>query len=73
MLTSRRKNDLSKRERQKRYLTTGAAAGLIKVETLVPPEGRGEILRVAARLRKRGRREAARTRTDMGQGNRGQG
>jgi hypothetical protein len=47
---------LSKRERQKRYRTTGAAANLIKVETLVPPKGRAEILRLAARLRKRARR-----------------
>lgn len=49
------KSILSKRERQKRYRTTGAAANLIKVETLVPPEGRAEILRLAARLRRRAR------------------
>lgn len=52
------KSALSKRERQKRYRTTGAAANLIKVETLVPPEGRAEILRLAARLRTRARRNA---------------
>jgi hypothetical protein len=52
------KGALSKRERQNRYRTTGAAANLIKVETLVPRDGRGEILRVAARLRKRARRGA---------------
>lgn len=48
---------MSKRERQKRYRTTGAGANLVKVETLVPPDGRAEILRLAARLRKRVRRE----------------
>jgi len=47
---------LSKRERQKRYRTTGAAANLVKVETLVPPEGRAEILKLAAKWRKRARR-----------------
>lgn len=47
---------MAARERQRRYLTTGAAAGLVKVETLVPPEARAEILRLAARLRKRARR-----------------
>lgn len=50
---------MSKKERQKRYRTTGAGASLVKVETLVPPEGRAEILRLAARLRKRVRRSAA--------------
>jgi hypothetical protein len=50
---------VSKLERQKRYRTTGAAAKLVKVETLVPPEGRDEILKLAARLRKRARRKTA--------------
>lgn len=50
---------MSKRERQQRYRTTGAAANLVKVETLVPREGRAEILRLAARLRKRVRRTVA--------------
>jgi hypothetical protein len=50
---------MSKKDRQQRYRTTGAAASLIKVETLVPPEGRAEILRLAARLRKRVRRSPA--------------
>lgn len=47
---------MSKRERQNRYRTTGAASRLVKVETLVPPEGRAEILKLAAKLRKRARR-----------------
>ncbi len=47
---------VTKGERQKRYRTTGAGAHLIKVETLVPAEGRGEILKLAAKLRKRARR-----------------
>jgi hypothetical protein len=51
---------LSKRERQKRYRTTGAAANLVKVETLIPADGRAEILALAARLRKRARRAAGR-------------
>lgn len=50
---------MSKIDRQKRYRTTGAAADLVKVETLVPPEGRAEILKLASRLRKRARRQAA--------------
>ncbi len=50
---------MGRSERQRRYRTTGAAANLVKVETLVPPEGRDEILRLAARLRKRARRSAA--------------
>jgi hypothetical protein len=52
---------VSKQERQKRYRTVGAAANLVKVETLVPPEGRDDILRLAARLRRRARRQAARS------------
>jgi hypothetical protein len=55
---------MSKQDRQRRYRTTGAAAELVKVETLVPAEGREEVLRLAARLRRRFRRgrtvEAAR-------------
>lgn len=39
------------RERIQRYKTEGAAAGLARVEVLVPPEGRGQILKLAARLR----------------------
>jgi hypothetical protein len=44
-----------KRHRQHRYLTSGAGAGLVAVETLIPPEGRQAILRLAARLRKAAR------------------
>jgi hypothetical protein len=46
---------MAKRHRQHRYLTSGAGAGLVTVETLVPPEGRQAILRLAARLRKAAR------------------
>jgi hypothetical protein len=59
---SRSHYGLSNKDRQKRYRTTGAAATLVKVETLVPPEGRAEILNLAARLRKRARRSAAQDR-----------
>lgn len=47
---------MSKQERQRRYRTTGAASNLVKVETLVPSEGRAQILRLAGQLRKRARR-----------------
>ena len=53
---------MAKQDRQRRYKTTGAAADLIKVETLVPPEGREQILRLAARLRA----EHRRARPDVG-------
>jgi hypothetical protein len=43
----------SKQQRQKRYRHLGAAAGLVKVETLVPPEGRDQVLKLAAELRER--------------------
>jgi hypothetical protein len=46
---------MAKAHRQHRYLTSGAGAGLVPVETLVPPEGRQAILRLAARLRKTAR------------------
>ena len=42
---------MAKRERQQRYLGEGAGAGLVRVETLVPADGRDEILRLASRLR----------------------
>lgn len=45
----------SKQERQKRYRHVGAAAGLVKVETLVPPDGREQVLKLAAELRERHR------------------
>jgi hypothetical protein len=47
-----------KQERQKRYRHLGAAAGLVKVETLVPPEGRDQVLTLAAELRERYRHRA---------------
>jgi len=46
------------RERIKRYRTDGGAAGLVRVEVLVPPEDRGEVVRLAARLRQVHRRRA---------------
>ncbi|MCC6777980.1 MAG: hypothetical protein IT537_15310 [Hyphomicrobiales bacterium] len=48
---------MAKRQRQERYLKQGAGAGLVRVEILVPAEGRDAILRHASRLR-----EAARAR-----------
>lgn len=42
---------MSKRERQQRYKSIGAAAKLSTVEVLVPPEGRAQILALAAKLR----------------------
>lgn len=47
---------MSKIERQKRYRTTGGAAEFVKVETLVPADGREQILRLAATLRASHRR-----------------
>ena len=47
------------RERIQRYKTEGAAAGLIRVEVLVPPDDRGQILTLAQRLRHDHRREKA--------------
>ena len=47
------------RERIQRYKTEGAAAGLARVEVLVPPEGRGQILELAKRLRGDHRRAKA--------------
>lgn len=39
------------RERIRRYRDTGAAAGLVRVEVLAPPESRGRILALAKQLR----------------------
>jgi hypothetical protein len=39
------------RQRVKRYRTEGGAADLVRVEVLVPPTAREEILAVASRLR----------------------
>jgi hypothetical protein len=44
------------RQRVKRYRTQGGAADLARVEVLVPPSARQEILGVAARLRAEHRR-----------------
>lgn len=49
---------MSKRKRQQRYLSEGAGAGLIRVETLVPADGREAILRLASRLRREARKRA---------------
>jgi hypothetical protein len=38
-------------DRKDRYLNAGAGAGLIRVEVLVPPEGRETILKEAGKLR----------------------
>ncbi len=46
-----RNRQMSARERVRRYRSQGAAAGMARVEVLVPPSARGEILAVAARLR----------------------
>lgn len=47
------------RERIRRYKTTGAAAGLSRVEVLVPPGSRDQILSLAQRLRDEHRRRQA--------------
>jgi hypothetical protein len=39
------------RQRVARYRSEGGAAGLARVEVLVPPSARAEILAVASRLR----------------------
>lgn len=43
---------MSVRERIRRYKQTGGAAGLTRVEVLVPPEARGQVVALAARLRR---------------------
>ncbi len=47
------------RERIQRYRTTGAASDLARVEVLVPPEARDQILSLAERLRDQHRRRKA--------------
>jgi hypothetical protein len=42
---------MSVRKRIEKYRSTGGAADLVKVEVLVPPSARDDILRLAARLR----------------------
>lgn len=50
---------MANRKRQQRYLKEGAGAGLVRVETLVPPDGRDAILKLASRLRRAARKRAA--------------
>ena len=47
------------RERIQRYKTEGAAAGLARVEVLVPPDTRDQVLSLAERLRDEHRRAKA--------------
>jgi hypothetical protein len=42
---------ISARQRVKKYRSEGGAADLARVEVLVPPEARKEILEIASRLR----------------------
>jgi hypothetical protein len=42
---------MSVRRRIEKYRRQGGAAGLVRVEVLVPPAARGEVIRLAARLR----------------------
>lgn len=60
-IVSRRRyiRDMAKRKRQERYLKEGAGAGLVRVETLVPADGRDAILRLASRLRRETRKRAS--------------
>jgi hypothetical protein len=39
------------RQRIEKYRNSGGAADLVRVEVLVPPSGRDEVVRLAARLR----------------------
>ena len=47
---------MSKSERQERYKTSGGAADLVKIETLVPPAYRQRLLRIAKAFREEHRR-----------------
>ena len=42
---------MSVRQRIEKYRSSGGAADLVKVEVLVPPSAREDVLRLAARLR----------------------
>jgi hypothetical protein len=42
---------MSVRKRIEKYRSSGGAADLVKVEVLVPPSARDDVLRLAARLR----------------------
>lgn len=48
---------MAARERVRKYRSEGGAADLVRVEVLVPPEDREEILEIASRLRTRHRSE----------------
>jgi hypothetical protein len=48
---------LEARQRVKKYRSEGGAADLVRVEVLIPPQARNEILEIASRLRVRHRRE----------------
>lgn len=50
---------MSVRERIRRYRTTGAAADLVRVEILVPADGRERVLALARELREEHRRARA--------------
>jgi hypothetical protein len=50
-ILSKKEEDVAARQRVKRYRSEGGAADLARVEVLVPPSAREEILAVAARLR----------------------
>lgn len=48
---------MTQRERTERYRKAGAGSGMVRVEVLVPPEGRAAILKEASRLRRKARGE----------------
>ena len=50
---------MANRDRVKRYKTEGAAADLVRVEVLVPPNKRGQIVNLAALLRQEHRASRA--------------
>ncbi len=50
---------MAMRDRIERYKTTGGAAGLVRVEVLVPPDDRQKILELAAHLRSDHRQRTA--------------
>ena len=49
---------MSVQDRVKRYKSTGGRVGLVRVEVLVPIEDRGDILKLAANLRRQRREKA---------------
>ena len=50
---------MSVQDRVKRYKSTGGGVGLVRVEVLVPPEDREEILKLAADLRRQRREKSS--------------